>query len=666
MTGRWDRVVPGVVAACFAVALGGPVLATPSAVAAQGVEVRRAIPAGVVPPAEYRRAVDRGWRSADGSPGHAYWQQSSSYDLEARLDPETGQLAGTARIRYANNAPARIGSVWLHLHQNLHRAGAPRNEEQEITGGVSLTRVAANGQDLEEGPLAAGPAYRIDGTLMELRPDVPLEQGDTLQLEIEWEVTLPQSGAGRMGHSEREMYFVAYWFPKMAVFDNLRGWDAEPYLGGAEFYDGFADYTAALTVPEGWTVMATGGLQNPEEVFSALTLERLAEAATADEHVTIVDDVDRDAGTVTADAPDGWLTYRFAADSVRDFAWTTSNVQRWDAVTAVVPDRDGDGAEDRVLIHSFWREDRAPLWEEQWRYGKQSIEFHSRYTGLAYPWPHMTSVEGADIIEGGMEFPMLTLIGPYENGDPQALFNVTSHELAHMWVPMIVGSNEKRYAWMDEGATSFLENQSRMETWPGVDHHRVEARPYLGVAASGQEQSMMRHGDWYEPGPGYGVASYSKPATLMVALRHIMGRETWEEAYRTFIAEWAYKHPTPWDFFRTFERFAEENLDWFWTSFYYETWTLDHAVAEVTSSTGGGGEVVIEDLSLAPFPATVRIRTSAGGELVHEVPVEHWLSGNSEYEIEVPPEAGSVTRVEIDPSGYAPDVDRSNNFWPRG
>ena len=663
MTDWRDRLVPRAAAICFMVA-GGSVGAQ-AELAAQDGETR-AIPAAVTPPPAYRRAVERGWRSEDGSPGHAYWQQGSSYDLEARLDPETGALEGTARIRYANNAPATIGSVWLHLHQNLHKAGVPRNEAQEITGGVTLTRVVANGVEIEEGALAAGPAYRVDGTLMELRPGAPLEQGDTLHLEIGWEVTLPQSGAGRMGHSEREMYFVAYWFPKMAVFDNLRGWDAEPYLGGAEFYDGFADYTAALTVPEGWTVMATGDLLNPQEVFSALTLERLAEAATADERVTIVDGVDRDAGTATADVPDGWLTYRFAADSVRDFAWTTSNVQRWDAVTAVVPDRDGDGAEDRVLVHSFWREDRAPLWEEQWRYGKQSIEFHSRYTGLAYPWPHMTSVEGADIIAGGMEFPMLTLIGPYDDSDPQALFNVTSHELAHMWVPMIVGSNEKRYAWMDEGTTSFLENQSRMEIWPGVDHHRVEARPYLSVAAAGQEQSMMRHGDWYEPGPGYGVASYSKPATLMVALRSIMGREAWEEAYRTFISEWAYKHPTPWDFFRTFERFAEHDLDWFWTSFFYETWTLDHAVGEVTSAPGSGGRVVIEDLSHAPFPATVRIRTSGGGDLMREIPVDHWLSGNTQYEIEIPSEAGSITRVEIDPAGYAPDVDRSNNFWPRG
>jgi hypothetical protein len=219
---------------------------------------------------------------------------------------------------------------------------------------------------------------------------------------------------------------------------------------------------------------------------------------------------------------------------------------------------------------------------------------------------------------------------------------------------------------MDEGSANFIENQSRMELWPGVDHHRVEMQTYLQFAAAGQEQTMMRHADWYEPGNGYGIASYPKPAALMMALRDVLGAEMWDEAYRTFLFEWAYKHPTPWDFFATFERFAERDLDWFWSSFYEETWTLDHAVGGVTMRSGQGARVVIEDRGLALFPTKVRIRTSAGGTIEHEVPVEHWLAGNREYEIPLEASAGTVTRVEIDPTGYAPDVDRSNNLWPRG
>ena len=642
--------------------------ALPGQSAAQNgdTRVRRPIPAPIVLPANYLQSMERGWRSEDGSPGHAYWQQGITYDLTARLDPETGRVTGSVAIEYANNAPARYPTLWLHLHQNLHKEGAPRNASQEITGGMTLTSVSVDGEMMEEVDLSDGPGYEIDGSLMQIRPELQIEQDDTLDLEIEFEFTVPQNGSGRMGHSDREMYFIAYWFPKMAMLDDLRLWDAQPYLGSSEFYDGFANYTAEISVPDGWTVMATGDLTNPDEVFSPITLERLAEASTTDELVTVAGEAERDAGTVTASGTDGWLTYRFEADNVRDFTWTTSNMQRWNATSALVPDRDEDGTDDRVMIHSFWRPERAPLWAEQWLYGKQSIEHHSERTGFAYPWPHMTSVEGADIIDGGMEFPMLTLIGPYEDSEDQALFSVTSHELGHMWVPMIVGSNEKRHAWMDEGSTTFLEDESKMELWPGVDHHRVEAANYIQVAALGLEQSMMRHGDWYEPGPGYGTASYPKPATLMAALRELIGEETWDEAYQAFISEWAYKHPTPWDFFATFERFAEQDLDWFWTSYYFETWTLDHAVGDVDGHTGGGATVTIEDRGFAPFPAKVSIRTTNGGTILHDVPVDHWLNGNTSYDIEVPASAGSVTRVEINSRGYAPDVNRRNNIWPRG
>ena len=193
-----------------------------SPVSPQEVRIQRAIPAAVVPPAEYERALERSWRSEDGSPGPSYWQQGTSYALEARLDPETAKLEGTVRISYAHNAPITLGSVWLHLHQNLHKQGSPRSAVEEITGGVTLTSVIAAGEELEEGELNEGPAYEVEGTLMHLRPPAPLAQGDSLEIEISWEVTLPQNGSGRMGHSDHEMYLVAYWFPKMALVDDLR------------------------------------------------------------------------------------------------------------------------------------------------------------------------------------------------------------------------------------------------------------------------------------------------------------------------------------------------------------------------------------------------------------------------------------------------------------
>jgi hypothetical protein len=617
----------------------------------------------VIPPPYFRAALQAGTRSPDGSPGPNYWQVYSEYDIDARLDPVSGLLSGTEVIRFHNRSPGSLRVLQLFLHQNLHKAGVVRNRAVEVTGGIRLERVRAGGEDLLPSEGFRGPGYREEDGFMSVRLPEPVAAGATVELEIEWSFFVPQNGAGRMGHSQREMYFLAYWFPKIAVYDDLRGWDAEAYQG-AEFYEGYGDYRVNLTVPEGWTVMATGELQNPEEVYTPRTRNRMAAAAVADTMVRIATREEVESGTVTETTGNGALTYRFRAENVRDFTWTTSNKQLWTGTSARVPDRDGDGVEDRVAIHSFYREYRAPLWVDQALYGKHSIESESRFTAFTYPWPHMTSVEGADIIGGGMEFPMFTLIGSYEDGDPVALYSVTAHELAHMWIPMIVGSNEKRHAWIDEGSTTFLENQVKTDYWPGIpDPDFQEMESYLTVARVEAEQSMMRHGDYYEPGPGYGNASYAKPASLLVTLRNLLGEETFTEAYRTFISEWAFKHPSPWDFFNTFERVAVRDLDWFWGSFYYETWALDHAVGSVARE-GENTVVTIEDRGFAFLPARVRIETSSGEVLEREIPVSHWLTGALSAQVRVPTSSGDVVRVDIDPDARFPDLNRENNHWP--
>ncbi len=645
-----------------AVALALVVIPSISVEAQAPTTPRRPIPGPVVPPAFYQTAIENETRSPTGAPGRKYWQSYSSYDISAELDPETGVVTGKASILYQNRASIPMRLVFMNLYQNLHREGSVRNEPQEITGGVAIERLVVDGVELSPADVQSSPGYLVDGTELRIRPERPLDDGDVMEIEVEWSVTLPQSGAGRMGYSDREVYLVAYWFPKMAVFDDLRGWDVEPYRAGAEFYDGYGDYSVDLTVPTGWTVMATGELTNPEEVLSEQTRDRLAVAATSDEKVVVASRPDRRDGLVTAPGVDGKLTYHFDARNVRDFTWTASNVQLWDATSAVVADRDGDGSEDRVMIHSFWRDDRAPLWTDQVLYGKHSIEHHSRFTGYPYPWPHMTSVEGADIIRGGMEFPMLTLIGDYNGRGAEALYNVTAHELAHMWIPMIVGTNERRYAWMDEGSTTFLENQARPEYWPGTSPDSVEQENYLQTVRSDREQELMRHGDFYEPGPGYGTASYAKPATLLVTLRNLLGEEVFMEGYRSFISEWAMKHPSPWDLFATFERVAGVDLDWFWNSWYFETWSLDHAVGDVRTD---GDETVIEivDRGFVPMPVHVRIRTTRAGVVERDIPVSEWLAGKTMVEIRLPSSVGTVTRVDIDPEKLLPDVNRGNNGW---
>lgn len=640
------------------------VATSPVSVGAQEqISILRPIPGPVVPPGFFQQAVGKGTRSLSGRPGPGYWQTSAEYHIDAKLDPRTGMLSGRETIQFMNGSPDTLPHLVLHLHQNIHAPGVVRMEPNEVTGGIRIGRVSVGGEELFEVTSSEAPGYRVDGALMRLQLPTAVAEGGDIEVQIDWSFDVPQNGSGRMGHSNREMYYIGYWFPKVGVYDDLRGWDADPYTGGAEFYDSFADYHVNITVPAGWTVMGTGALENPEEVFSVQTRERLAEAAVSDEVIQVATPADREGQAVTNYPDSGALTYRFAAENVRDYTFTASNVQSWSATSARVPDRGGDGVEDRVGIHSFWREDRAPLWADQARYAKHAIEFLSRETGLPYPWPHMTSVEGDDIIGGGMEFPMLTLIGPYRERGGDALYGVTLHELAHMWTPLTIGSNEKRHAWMDEGWATFLTNRGRLEFFDDPPDTESESRDsYLEVARSEQEGMMMQHGDYYEV--GYGNASYAKPATMLVALRNLLGDEVFDGGVRVYFEEWAFKNPSPWDFFNTIERAAGEDLDWFWSSWYYQTWQLDHAVGSVTEG-ADGPVVVIEDRGFVPMPAKVLIETSRGGTVTREIPVGHWLQGEVEFTIELPDSMGEVTSVTIDPEELFPDIDRENNVWPR-
>ncbi len=623
-------------------------------------------PSTVVPPGDYTAALEAGTRSPSGEPGPAYWQQWADYVIETSLDPAAKRLDGRVAITYHNSSPRTLSVVFLHLLQNLHAPGVVRNRPVELTGGVDLTRVVADGQVLESGgehTLRRGPGYRANGTILAIRPPRPLRSGGTLELDIEWGFTIPQSGVGRMGWSRDDLFFIAYWYPQMAVYDDVVGWHLDPYLGSAEFYTGFGNYDLTIEAPDGWVIMATGALENRREVLPAPVLERLERAEASDEVVSILTEADVGPGRATQASATGRLRWRFLADSVRDVAWSATRQSRWDAARAPVGDRDGDGVADFTRVDAIWRV-TAPRWQHSVRYSQHAIDFLSRYTGIPYPWPHMTAVEGGGIIGGGMEFPMMTLIGDYNTRGDEALYNVTAHEEAHMWIPMIVGIDEKRYGWMDEGSTSFNENQARKEFFPESDPEARDLRTYLDRARRRIEGEMMRWTDFHYPGGASGVASYSKPATALTTLRRILGPERFDRAWQAYIRAWAYKHPKPWDFFAMMETQTGEELDWFWQGWYYETWTLDHAVGQV--ETGSGTTVTIENRGRLPMPTRVIITLDDGSVLERVVPVRHWLNGYVSASIAVPPGRGTVIKVEIDPDGVSPDIDRANNVWKRG
>ncbi len=645
--------------------------ATTTTMAAQGevyVPTERPTPDIIEPPSNYLRAIDRGTRTDRGVPGPDYWQQWTDYTIDVRLDPDDKLLTGQARLVYHNNSPRRLSTLFVQLLQNLHAPGNIRNRRTEITGGVQLTRVAAGGQALPETSGGRDPGWRVRGTIMSIRLPERLAAGDSVVLEIDWAFTVPESGVGRMGWNEDNLHYIAYWYPQMAVYDDVISWHVDPYLGNAEFYAGFGSYDVTIDVPEGWLVMATGALQNRDEVLPPTIRQRLERAEGSDDVVHVVTEEDFGAGSMTATSADGRLPWRFVADTVRDFAFSVTRESRWDAVRTPVGDRDGDGQTDYARIDAIWRTS-APLWAESARYSAHAIDFLSRYTGVPYPWPHMTAVEGAGIIGGGMEFPMMTLIGSYDSRGDSALYSVTAHEEAHMWLPMIVGVDEKRYAWMEEGSTSFNENQARKEFYPGLDHDEGDRQGYINFSRTGREGEMMRWTDFHYQG-ARGTASYGKPATTLVALRRLMGEDRFNAAWQNYIRTWRYKHPKPWDFFNFMAAAAGENLDWFWYGWYYTTWRLDQAVESVEDVPGGEGRggavrITVRDVGNLLMPVYLTLTQEDGSTVEETIPVDAWLAGRRTAWVSVSTGA-QVTAVEIDAPQILPDVDRRNNRWERG
>ncbi len=636
----------------------------------------RPIPYPVVAPPGYRRAIQRGTRTATGAPGAGYWQQYARYRIEARLDVAAKTLAGTTHVVYLNHAPDTLRAVWVQVEQNFHTVEAPRQDAAEITGGMRFTRVAAEGQTIP--PLRAGPTggytemgpaggrtpppqYRVDATRMQVRLPRPLLPHDSVALDFDWSFRIPADGVdGRMGWNGGDLFYLAYWYPQLAVYDDVVGWQTDPFLGTGEFYDGFADYDVTLDVPEGWLVSGTGRLLNAPEVFPDAILERIRQAEASDSVVHVLTADDFGPGKTTRPSADGRMRWHFAADSVRDVAFAVTAASLWDAARTPVGDRDGDGKPDYARAEAIYRAGH-PLWRQTARYAQRSIAFLSRYTGVPYPWPHATAVEGEGIIGGGMEYPMMTLIGGYDGSDLRDMFGVTVHELAHEWVPMLVNTDERRYGWMDEGTTTFNEEQATREMYPGSDSDLTDFQGYLAFAKTGDEGEMMRWSDFQYNGMQYGVASYAKPAAVLEALRTLMGTEAFDRAYQGYLRAWRLKHPLPWDFFDWFSTAAGQDLSWFWRSWYYETWTLDQAVGSVRA-TPRGTEIVVRDRGDVPMPARLTITLADGSTLKREVPVSSWLSGRREATVVVP-RGRTVTRVEIDAAHGFPDIDRSNNVW---
>ncbi|MFL5496447.1 MAG: M1 family metallopeptidase [Gemmatimonadales bacterium] len=587
-------------------------------------------------------------RNGAGRPGSTYWQQRVDYRISATLDPEHQEIRGRETIHYVNRSPDRLPYLWLFLEQNI--CGPTSITEQldqpplvflgsifdfsckGFAGGLRLERVRLGVRDLK--PVIYGTTMRVD---------LPraLAPGAFLDLEVTWRFTVPPYGAGRMGHDGTD-YVIGQWYPRVAVYDDVRGWNHEPYIGGGEFYLEYGRFDVALTVPAGYIVGATGVLRNPEQVLTGEQRARLARARGSAEPVAVITAEEAGHPDRTRPSASGVLTWHFTADSVRDFAFGAAPNFRWDA-----------SGYRGVLVHTLYRPS-APEWEEANRIVRSGLQYYSEQW-YPYPYPHMTSIEGP--IEG-MEYPMITFDPRSPNREERQW--VLAHELGHQWVPMIVGSNERLYPWMDEGFNTFIDLGNAAKYFAGTAYgDSIEVHPlhlYPDHAVPGQEQPLstrpVESKDLFWTG-------YQKPALMMQTLRYeVLGRERFDPAFREYLRTWAFKHPTPADFFRLMRDESGMDLDFFWRDWIFSTARLDQAVDSVGVA-DSAQKVFLTNRGTMTLPLEMDLTYADGSTERVRLPVEMWNLGTA-FAYRVRPEK-RVTGVDVDPRHALPDVDRSNN-----
>jgi hypothetical protein len=609
------------------------------------------------------------YRSANGAPGPAYWQNEADYQMHADLDTAAKLLHNDEVITYTNNSPDALASLWVQMEQNIYRkdsraklanGGQPRRrqvkDDEENSGGQSTKGFVLESIEVEAAKSHYQPATVVDDTRMQVRLAEPLApKGGVIKLHIRYHYQIPGVWGGRTswGMSKQgEIYDMAQWYPRMCVYDDLRGWDTLPYVG-SEFYLEYGSFDYFVTLPSEMIVAGSGELVNPKDVLTKMELDRLAAARVSDKTVAI-----RTAAEVKDPASrprqGGTLTWHFHMDHTRDVSWSASPVFVWDAARINLPDGKTSLAESVYPPESAGDE----AWGRSTEYVKDTVERFSRQW-FPYPWPAAINVAG---FSTGMEYPGIVFDGIEDKG--KTLFWITAHEIGHDWFPMIVGSNERRSAFMDEGFNTFIDIQESAEFQGGVygpkrdSEYSAGGEPpdtILKVLDNPSAPTILMPADAYPWQLGHPV-SYFKGAYGMVLLREqILGQRRFDWAFRKYIRDWAYKHPSPSDFFRAIESEGGEDLAWFWRGWYMNNWRFDMAVAGAD-----GNRLTLVNKGQLVLPATVEVRYADGTTTRFRVPAETWESkGEMVWMGERP-----IASATVDPDHVLPDDDRGNNSFP--
>ena len=619
-----------------------------------------------------RRAFAAGTRDSTGRPGAKYWQLRTDYTIQVRLDAGTSRLYGRETIVLHNRSDTVLRTIALRLDPNIFRPTVQRggSTPAETTDGMIITRLAVDGvvADLATpgggrgGSAPAAGALRVSGlglTNANVFLPTPIAAKGTATLEIEWNHKLP-GGPGGQGHRMTQrwgdtLYQPTQWYPRVAKFDDLRGWDSEPYLGPSEFYNNFGRFDVSIDVPAGWIVSGTGVPQNPDQVLTPTARGRLARVLESDSIVTIVGPDEAGAGKATA-AGDR-LVWRFVADTVNDFAWATAKQFVWQATRATIPTRG------RVPIHMVFQPGNARAFVRAGQITRHALEFYSKLW-MPYEFPQMTLQDGPS---AGMEYPMVI------NSNQGA----ADHETAHQWWPMMVGTNETQYGWMDEGFNQYMNILSDADAAGRPAVLGRLGQSYGRISGDEREPAMMWSAN--NGGSMYGFQTYQKAPLMLSMLGGIVGDSAVHRAMSEYAQAWRFKHPSPWDYMFFMNGALKRDLGWFWYYWLFTTESVDGSIQSVTPA-GIRTSVVVRQDGAMPSPVVLKVEFAPTGPAIRPMrnavmtdsatavvsyPVDVWFAGSRTFKADLMFGGQKVTKVTLDPDGRFPDRNVADNVWPK-
>lgn len=593
-------------------------------------------------PNEFLRAYQNNFRNYNGTPGDNYFTNFSDYKINVHFDPETGKLIGSEEITYHNNSSDSLDRLVVRLYKNLYQKGNLRDfriDARDLHDGIDLKMFKINGQDYD---LSKAFFY---GTNMFAPLQEKITPNSTVIITIEWEIVMPQYTNIRNGKYGEGNFMVAYWYPQIAVYDDVFGWDGSMFSGAQEYYNDHSNFDVSITLPAPYIAWATGTCNNYSDVFNSKYLAKIEDALKSNDVVNILTPDDYTRNNILKKSTEN--TWKYVAEKVPDFAFSVSATHNWDATSISMPDR-----VQRVLINAVYA-DSSVNFHSLAEVSRKIIGYYSfKKPNIYYPYPAMTVFEGG----GGMEYPMMV-----NEGDIKGLCNfyyVTAHELGHSYFPFYAGSSETRYAWMDEGLISYFPRFAVDDLFGTCNIVPDIITNYASISGDFDDMPLMVPSSLYKNFYSYRNIAYNRPAFAFYILNEYLGDSLFYGALQDFAKKWHYKHPYPYDFFYTFEAYTGEDLSWIWKPFFFEFSKIDFALTEVNFN--GGLQIIVTNEGKMPLPLELKIYFSDGRIQTVKKPVSNWKD-TDECEIFIPMSEQPV-KVEIDASKI-PDADKSNNFY---